>query len=102
MWTTASTTGINASSARFSVNGEDANLGQVEAGMVWHYRKYQNVQSPSDRVKYSDAELEVRGKKLGLWHDPNPVPLWEYRQEERNHRKSMELFVGKSTVRGAQ
>jgi len=84
------------------VNGEDANLEQVEAGMAWHYRKYQNVQSPSDRVKYSDAELDARRKKLGLWHDPNPVPPWDYWQAERNHRKSMEPFVGNSTVRGAQ
>jgi endonuclease YncB( thermonuclease family) len=54
------------------VNGEDVNLEQVEAGMAWHYKKYQREQSSSDRVKYSDAELEARRHKLGLWNDPSP------------------------------
>ena len=70
--------------------------------MAWHYKKYQREQSPQDRVKYSDAELEARRHKDGLWSDPNPTPPWEYRQAERDHRKSLEPFVGKSTVRGAQ
>ena len=39
------------------LNGEDVNLEQVEAGMAWHYKKYQGEQSSSDRVAYSDAEL---------------------------------------------
>jgi endonuclease YncB( thermonuclease family) len=54
------------------VNGEDVNLEQVEAGMAWHYKKYQGEQSSSNRVKYSDAELEARRHKLGLWNDPSP------------------------------
>ena len=83
-------------------NGEDVNLEQVEAGMAWHYKKYQREQSPSDRVKYSDAELEARRHKLGLWRDPNPVPPWEYRQAKREQRNGLESFVGKSTVRGGQ
>jgi endonuclease YncB( thermonuclease family) len=80
------------------VNGEDVNLEQVESGMAWHYKKYQREQSTTDRVKYSDAEREARRQKLGLWHDPNPVPPWDYRQAERNMRKSMEPFMGRSTV----
>jgi endonuclease YncB( thermonuclease family) len=81
------------------VNGEDVNLEQVEVGMAWHYKKYQREQSTSDRVAYSDAEREARRQKLGLWHDPNPAPPWDYRRAEREHRKSLEPFVGKSTVR---
>ena len=80
------------------VNGEDVNLEQVEAGMAWHYKKYQREQSPSDRIKYSDAELEARRRNLGLWRDPNPIPPWDYRRAERNQRKGMAPFVGKSTV----
>ena len=84
------------------VNGEDANLEQIEAGMAWHYKKYQREQAPTDRIEYSDAELDARRLRVGLWRDPNPVPPWDYRQAERDRRKSMEPFVGKSTVRGNQ
>jgi endonuclease YncB( thermonuclease family) len=80
------------------VNDEDVNLEQVGAGMAWHYKRYQGEQSVSDRIKYSDAELEARRKKLGLWRDSNPIPPWDYRQAEREHRKNVEPFVGKSTV----
>jgi len=80
------------------VSGEDVNLEQVEAGMAWHYKKYQREQSTSDHIEYSDAELEARRHKVGLWRDPNPIPPWDYRQAERDRRKSMEPFVGKSTV----
>ena len=84
------------------VNGDDVNLEQIESGMAWHYKKYQGEQTPADRVKYSDAELEARRHKLGLWHDPNPMPPWEYRQAKREQRNDLEPFVGKSTVRGSQ
>jgi endonuclease YncB( thermonuclease family) len=84
------------------VNGVDVNLEQVESGMAWHYKKYQGEQSPLDRIAYSDAEREARSLKIGLWRDSNPIPPWDYRQAEREQRKSLEPFVGKSTVRGAQ
>ena len=80
------------------LDGEDINLEQVSSGMAWHYKKYQREQTTADRVRYSDAEREARRQKLGLWHDPQPVPPWDYRQAEREQRKSMEPFVGKSTV----
>jgi endonuclease YncB( thermonuclease family) len=80
------------------VNGEDANLEQIEAGMAWHYKKYQREQSPSDRIEYSDAELEARRHKVGLWNDPNAIPPWDYRHAERDRRNGLEPFVGKSTV----
>jgi endonuclease YncB( thermonuclease family) len=80
------------------VNGEDANLEQIEAGMAWHYKKYQREQSPSDRIEYSDAELEARRHKVGLWSDPNAIPPWDYRHAERDRRNGLEPFVGKSTV----
>ena len=56
------------------LNGEDVNLEQVEVGLAWHYKKLPSEESPSDRVKYSDAELEARRLELGLWRDTDPVP----------------------------
>ena len=76
------------------------NLEQVEAGLAWHYKYYQREQSPSDRVKYSDAEREARRLRVGLWQDPNPVPPWDYRQADRERIKDLEPFVGRSTLNG--
>ena len=80
------------------LNGENVNLEQIEAGLAWHYKKYEREQSASDRITYSDAELEARRHKLGLWHDPDPVPPWDYRQADRERMKDLEPFVGKSLL----
>ena len=66
------------------LNGEDMNLEQVRAGLAWHYKKYQKEQSPEDRQLYSAMEIEAREAGRGLWHDPAPVPPWEYRKRKRN------------------
>jgi endonuclease YncB( thermonuclease family) len=36
-----------------------------------------------DRKLYSEAEIEARKAKRGLWRDPNPVPPWEWRRGTR-------------------
>ncbi len=65
---------------KIQLNGKDVNLEQINSGMAWHYKKYQGEQSPSDRMKYSTAESEARNAKRGLWHDPDPIPPWDYRK----------------------
>jgi endonuclease YncB( thermonuclease family) len=55
------------------VNGFDANLGQVNAGMAWVYRQYAKDQA------YYTAEDTAKAAKVGLWSKPNPTPPWEYR-----------------------
>jgi endonuclease YncB( thermonuclease family) len=64
------------------LDGRDINLLQVKEGFAWHYKKYQNEQSDLDRVLYSSAETEARGKKIGLWSVP-AIPPWEYRRARR-------------------
>ena len=44
------------------LSGQDINLNQVEAGMAWHYKKYQKEQSQENRKSYSAAEIEARTK----------------------------------------
>ena len=63
--------------------GQDINLKQVRDGLAWHYKKYQNEQTASDRKLYSDAEIEARKSKRGLWRDRNPIPPWEWRKGTR-------------------
>ena len=63
---------------------QDVALEQVEAGLAWHYTRYQNEQTPEDRELYSKVEEEAQDAKRGLWADPNPVPPWEWRQGSRS------------------
>ena len=64
---------------KIMVNGVDANLEQVKAGMAWWYRDYAKEQSLDDRTKYEQAELLAKLHRLGLWNDKNPMPPWEFR-----------------------
>ena len=61
-------------------NGQDACLEQIKAGLAWHYKKYENEQTPPDRSRYAAAEDEARTARRGLWKDANPVPPWEWRK----------------------
>lgn len=65
------------------LNGLDVNLEQVKRGFAWHYKHYQGDQPPEDRVSYSDAEIEARQRRSGLWHGDSPIPPWEYRSGKR-------------------
>lgn len=61
------------------VNGQDANLSQVQAGLAWHYKQYEKEQSAPDRSSYAQAEIDAKARRLGLWHDAIPVPPWDFR-----------------------
>lgn len=61
------------------VNGIDANLAQIKAGMAWWYEKYRKEQSPADQRTYAQAEQQARLQQVGLWRDKNPIPPWEFR-----------------------
>ena len=58
----------------------DTNLEQIRRGMAWHYKDYEREQSAPDRRLYSDAELEARKARRGLWVDREPVPPWDFRR----------------------
>jgi endonuclease YncB( thermonuclease family) len=66
------------------VDDKDACLDQVAAGYAWHYKKYESEQTPEDRKRYSEAEIEAREAGRGLWNDPSPIPPWEWRHGERS------------------
>ncbi len=65
------------------VGGQDVNLEQIEAGLAWHYKKYEREQSPLDRRVYADTEATARDKRTGLWSDSSPVPPWDFRHGTR-------------------
>lgn len=59
----------------------DAGLAQLRSGLAWHYNKYENEQSPEDRLSYAQAEDEAKASKIGLWSDTAPIPPWEFRHK---------------------
>jgi endonuclease YncB( thermonuclease family) len=66
---------------KVTVEDVDVCLQQLVLGMAWHYKKYQNEQSVSDRALYSVTELKSQSLKLGLWSDDMPMPPWEFRKK---------------------
>ena len=50
---------------KIMMGGVDINLEQIKSGMAWHYKEYQNEQSPEDRVAYAQSESQAQGKKNG-------------------------------------
>lgn len=65
------------------VAGADVNLEQVRRGLAWHYREYENEQTPADRTAYGVTEYAARTAGRGLWADRRPVPPWEFRRTKR-------------------
>lgn len=68
------------------VDGVDANLEQVKAGLAWHYKQYQREQSPDGRIAYAQAEEQARAAKRGLWVDTDPTPPWDWRHQRKSYR----------------
>ena len=69
--------------ARVSAGGRDVGLAQVEAGLAWHFRRYQAEQAPEERAAYARAERAAREARAGLWRDPDPLAPWLFRQQRR-------------------
>lgn len=66
--------------------GHDVNIEQVKAGLAWHFKKYEDEQSPQDRVTYAAAEQTARAAKLGLWQDADPTVPGDWRQAVKTKR----------------
>jgi len=57
----------------------DKNLNKelLSAGLAWHYKYY------SRDPELAKLEFEARSAKRGLWAEPDPVPPWEWRRQNR-------------------
>jgi endonuclease YncB( thermonuclease family) len=62
------------------LEGNDICIRQIEDGLAWHFKRYENEQPVMDRGAYSRAESVARAAGVGLWRDPRPVPPWEFRR----------------------
>lgn len=68
---------------RVFVDGRDAGLAQLRAGLAWHFRRYDADLAPAVRRRYAEAERQARLRRVGLWRDPAPTPPWEHRASAR-------------------
>ena len=68
------------------LDGRDINIEQVKAGVAWHFKKYEDEQSPTDRLTYAAAEQAARAAKLGLWKGETPLAPGDWRQEAKTKR----------------
>lgn len=65
------------------MDGQDVNLRQIQRGMAWHYKKYENEQDVADRSIYAQAEYQAQRDKVGLWGDKKPMAPWDWRRLKR-------------------
>ena len=68
---------------RVTVGGKDVNAVMIEAGMAWHFDKYDDRQSMADR------QQTARMAKAGLWADPHPIAPGEWRKMSKEQRKAL-------------
>lgn len=61
----------------------DACHAQITAGMAWWYVQYAKEQDGGDARRYELAEQDSRGRRTGLWSDPDPVPPWDWRKQSK-------------------
>lgn len=62
----------------YTQDGQDVSLLMLQAGMAWHFVKYDNTAS------YSAAETRARRDNKGLWTDKNPIAPWDFRSQSRS------------------
>lgn len=67
------------------VNGLNANLEQLNRGMAWYYKKYQNELILEDRLDYLHAEESAEKSRVGLWLDKDPIAPWDFRKSRRSN-----------------
>ncbi len=67
--------------ARLEIEGQDVNRQMVADGLAWHFTRY------SDDATLAEAEREARGARRGLWADPEAVPPWEWRANEKGRKR---------------
>lgn len=54
------------------------NIAMVAGGHAWWYRYY----APNDRL-LAATEEQAREERRGLWAQPDPVPPWDWRRQQR-------------------
>lgn len=54
---------------------------QLKAGLAFHYAKYSD--SCPNQTAIINAEAIAKQNRAGVWGDPNSVPPWDFRRQQR-------------------
>jgi len=65
---------------RITVDSTNVNLAMLEAGMAWHFTKY------DQRADLADREAKAREARVGLWAEPSAIPPWHWRKMPKAER----------------
>lgn len=71
---------------KINVGIRDIGLELIRGGAAWHANHYMREQSSKDRALYSEAEVDARRGRRGLWAGTTPIPPWEFRSTRRPKR----------------
>ena len=69
------------------VGDEDINEYMISQGVAWHFKKYANTQPLEEANRYAKAQELASQNKRGLWIQDNPMPPWEFRDQQRKSQK---------------
>lgn len=69
--------------ALVDIDGEDVALAMLDAGLAWHYTRYDRDLPAALRERYARAATRARREHLGLWRAARPEPPWEFRRRSR-------------------
>ncbi|MFA7664652.1 MAG: thermonuclease family protein [Burkholderiaceae bacterium] len=69
--------------ARVDADGNDVALAMLEAGLAWHFIRYDGDLPPLLRKRYAQAAGAARTQRSGLWQARDPEPPWEFRRRAR-------------------
>lgn len=87
---------------RVLVDGRDACLEQIRAGLAWHYKRFERDQPAGEAAAYAAAEVEARDAGRGLWRDRNPIPPWEFRHPPGQKVSVADHYAGSYAIGLAQ
>jgi endonuclease YncB( thermonuclease family) len=73
-------------------DGTNLSRALVQEGLAWWFFKHSQ-----DETLHA-MEMEARGEKRGLWHDPIPIPPWVFRKIQRKQVPELSDFQYPDTV----
>lgn len=66
---------------------EDLGASLIQAGLAWHYKRFQNEQTPEERALYAQLEESAKTARIGIWQEPDPMSPELCRKARRTGEK---------------